>query len=161
MADRRHLFISHHHADDRTVDQFSKLLGKRALDVRNSSIRAKPSNVERLKNGNVDEKVIRRLLRMKISWASSVVVLIGKKTHTRPWVEWEIEEANAQGKRIIGVYEHGGQENDVSRTLEKYATSIVAWNAASIQKAIDGDPTFENPDGSQRTSATGIARSVC
>lgn len=161
MADRRHLFISHHHADDRSVDQFSKLLGKKSLDVRNSSIRAKPSNQERLKNGMVDDKVIRRLLRMKISWASTVVVLIGRKTHARPWVDWEIKEANAQGKRIIGVYEHGGQENDISPTLEKYASSIVAWNATSIQNAIDGNSSFENPDGTQRAIATGIARSVC
>jgi hypothetical protein len=38
------------------------------------------------------------------------VVLIGKETHSRPWVNWEIEEAAKQGKRIVGVYEHGGMD---------------------------------------------------
>jgi hypothetical protein len=161
MANRRHLFISHHHKDDKLVDQFSDLLGKKSLDIRNSSIRAKPANQERLKNGLIDEKVLKRLLRMKISWASTVVVIIGDKTHTRPWVNWEIEEANAQGKTIVGVYEHGGTDYDIPPALEKYASSIVAWNSASIQKAIDGDSSFQNPDGSNRGPTSSTPRSVC
>jgi hypothetical protein len=161
MSERRHLFISHHHKDDKLVDQFCSLLDKKALDVRNSSIRAKPANQERLKNGLVDDKVLKRLLRMKISWASTVVVLIGDSTHARPWVNWEIEEANAQGKTIIGVYERGGTEYDVPPALEKYASSIVAWNAASIQKAIDGESSFQNPDGSDRGLNNVTSRSVC
>lgn len=161
MTKRRHLFISHHHKDDKLVDQFTGLLGKKELDVRNSSIRAKPANQERLKNGLIDDKVLKRLLRMKISWASTVVVLIGDKTHARTWVNWEIEEANAQGKTIVGVYERGGTDYDVPSALEKYASSIVAWNAISIQKAIDGESSFQNPDGSDRESSNSTPRSVC
>ena len=44
----------------------------------------------------VKDETIRRLLRMKISWAGTVVVLVGKETHSRPWVNWEIEQANKQ-----------------------------------------------------------------
>jgi hypothetical protein len=44
---------------------------------------------------------------MKMSWAGTVIVLVGKKTYTRPWVNWEIEQAHKQGKNIFGVYEHG------------------------------------------------------
>ena len=86
QAERRHLFISHHHKDDSLVDKFTSLLGSKGWDVRNSSIRAKPANQDRLENGLVKDAVLKRLLRMKVSWASTVVVLIGKKTHTRPWV---------------------------------------------------------------------------
>lgn len=161
MAERRHLFISHHHADDKMVDQFTGLLGNKNLEVRNSSIRAKPANQDRIKNGLVDEKVIRRLLRMKISWASTVVVLIGEKTHSRPWINWEIEEANAQGKRIVGVYERGGTDYEIPAALEKYSSSIVAWNGASIQDAIDGGTSFQNPDGSNRGPTGATPRSVC
>lgn len=161
MTERRHLFISHHHKDDKLVDQFTTLMGKKDLDVRNSSIRAKPANQDRLKNGLIKDKVLKRLLRMKISWASTVVVLIGEKTHTRPWVNWEIEEANAQGKTIVGVYEQGGTDYDVPEALEKYASSIVAWNAKNIQKAIDGESSFQNPDGSDRESNNSNHRSVC
>lgn len=149
---RRHVFISHHHADDVEVDKLTRLLSEKGYDIRNSSIRAKPANQERLDKGLVKEEVLRRLLRRKISWAGTVVVLIGKNTHSRPWVNWEIKEANKQGKRIVGVYKRGTTEADVPAPLEKYASStIVGWDSKSIITAIDGtENQFMNPDGSPR-----------
>lgn len=159
---RRHLFISHHHKDDSLVDKFTKLLGINGWDVRNSSIRAKPANQAKIDGGLIKESVIRRLLRMKISWASTVVVLIGDKTHTRPWVNWEIDQAHAQGKRIVGVFEQGGKDADIPSSLEKYASAIVGWNSNSIQKAVDGgENNFENPDGSTRLPVNASTSSVC
>src|SRR5687767_14827707 len=124
---RRHVFISHHHKDDAEVTKLTELLSRNGYDIRNSSIRAKPANQRRLDQGLVKEETIRRLLRMKISWAGAVVVLVGKETHSRPWVSWEIEQANKQGKRIVGVYERGGTEADIPEALEKYASAIVGW----------------------------------
>jgi hypothetical protein len=148
---RRHVFISHHHADDAEVDNLTSLLSKRDYDIRNSSIRAKPANQRRLEQGFVKDETIRRLLRRKISWAGTVVVLIGKETHARPWVNWEIEQANKQGKRIVGIYVRGGTEADMPTALEKYASTIVGWNTNSILTAIDGTANpFQNPDGSSR-----------
>ena len=151
---RRHIFISHHSADDAEIGKLTDLLTRRGYDIRNSSIRAKPANQRRLERGEVKDETIRRLLRMKISWASSVVVLIGKDTHTRPWVNWEIEQANKQGKRIVGVYIRGGTDADKPPTLEKYASAIVGWNSDSIIAAIDGtENPFQSPDGSPRPAA--------
>ena len=149
--ERRHIFISHHHADDAAVTDLTSLLSKKGYDIRNSSIRAKPANQQRIDKGLVKKEVIQRLLRMKISWAGTVVVLIVKETHSRPWVNWEVEQANEQGKRIVGVYERGGTEADIPPALEKYASAIVSWNSDSIMGAIDGtDNSFQNPDGSSR-----------
>jgi len=160
--ERRHLFISHHHKDDSLVDKFTTLLGGKGWDVRNSSIRAKPANEERLKNGLVKDAVLKRLLRMKISWASTAVVLIGDKTHSRPWVNWEIDQAHAQGKRIVGVFEKGGKDTDIPKSLEKYASAIVGWNASSIQRAIDNSENFfEASDGSVRQPVNGSVRTSC
>lgn len=151
-SERRHVFISHHHADDQSVSGMTSLLVKKGYDIRNSSIRAKPANQERLDKGLIKKEVLQRLLRMKISWASTVVVLIGKETHSRPWVNWEIEQANKLGKKIVGVYERGGTEADKPPALEKYASAIVRWNADSIIGAIDGTAnSFQNPDGSPRS----------
>jgi MTH538 TIR-like domain (DUF1863) len=151
---RRHVFISHHHADDAEVGNLTSLLSNKGYDIRNSSIRAKPANQRRLDQGLVKEETIRRLLRMKISWAGAVVVLIGKDTHSRPWVNWEVEQANRQGKRIVGVYVRGGTEPDKPAALEKYASAIVGWNSDSIIAAIDGTANpFQNPDGSSRQTA--------
>ena len=116
---RKHIFISHHHADDAAVDHLTSLLSKRGYDIRNSSIRAKPANQRRLEQGMVKDETIRRLLRRKISWAGTVLVLIGKETHDRPWVNWEIEQANKKGKRIVGVYVRGGTEAESASWLSK------------------------------------------
>ena len=43
---RRHVFISHHHADDAGVTDLTSLLSKKGYDIRNSSIRVKPANQE-------------------------------------------------------------------------------------------------------------------
>lgn len=133
------------------MDKLTHLLSEKGYDIRNSSIRAKPANQERLDKGLVKDEVLRRLLRRKISWAGTMVVLIGKDTHTRRWVNWEIEQANKQGKRIVGIYKRGGTEADVPAPLEKYASSIVGWYSECIMNAIDGtENPFENPDGSPR-----------
>jgi MTH538 TIR-like domain (DUF1863) len=148
MSKRRHVFISHHHADDGLVESLTTLLSARGFEIRNSSIRANPANLERLNKGMVSDATIKRLLRMKMSWASTVVVLIGRRTHSREWVNWEIEKANSLGKRIIGVYERGGTDFEIPPALEDHATVIVNWNSDSIIDAIEGrDNTFKAPDG--------------
>jgi hypothetical protein len=70
---RRHVFISHHHADDEKVDQLTELLKRDGSDVRNSSVRMKPANQRRFDEGRVSDETIKRLLRMKylglkLSW---------------------------------------------------------------------------------------------
>ena len=81
-----------------------------------------------------------------------ILELIGKDTHTRPWVDWEIDKAREEGKRIVGVYLRGGTEADIPESLEKNSDAIVNWNTDSIIDAIDGKNTFQSPDGSLRSS---------
>jgi len=158
---RRHVFISHHHKDDATVDKMTNLLQQHGSDTRNSSIRAKPANQERLDRGLVEPAKIQRLLRMKMSWAGTVVVIIGKETHARPWVNWEIQEAERQGKRIVGVWEEGGKAYKLPTNLEAYADAIVGWQADQILSAIDGTiNNWKKPDGSPASSRS-IERIVC
>lgn len=157
MVQTKNVFISHHHKDDKHVDNLTDLLGKNGCNIRNSSIRAKPANQERLDKGLVKDSAIRRLLRMKMSWAGTVIVLVGKETHKRPWVNWEIEEANKQGKNIVGVYEHGLKDKvKLPTALEDLSTAIVGWDSNSIIDAINGKPSFQNPDGSQSPRQDGL-----
>lgn len=147
---RRHCFISHHHKDDVEVDRLTSLLSRKGYDIRNSSIRAKPANQQRLEKGLVKPEVIRRLLRRKISWAGTVVVLIGKETHSRPWVDWEIKEAYKQNKRIIGVWTQSSTEADLPENYRKYGgPPVVGWQSDRIIDAIDGKiEDWQRPDGS-------------
>lgn len=162
MSNRRHVFISHHFADDTAVSDLTALLSKSGWDIRNSSIRANIANQQRLDRGEVSDRTLKRILRMKIAWAQAVVVLIGDETHARPWVAHEIEQANKLGKKIIGVYERGNQEAKIPPALEKYGSTIVAWNSDSIIKAVDGELIrFENPDGSLRAPASNPTRQNC
>jgi MTH538 TIR-like domain (DUF1863) len=162
MAGRRNVFISHHHADDAQVTGLTRMLARYGFEIRNSSIRAKPANQRRIDEGRIPERTLKRLLRMKISWASTVVVLIGKDTHKRSWVDWEIKKANGLGKRIVGVYERGGTENDVPDAFNKYGDALVGWNSANVIDAIEAksDP-FEKPDGAPRQPAGDIPRASC
>jgi len=146
---RRHVFISHHHKDDAEVDKLTALLQGKGCDMRNSSLRAlRPENQERFKNNDVNPKTIERWLRAKISWAGAVVVLIGKETHSREWVNWEIEEANRQGKRIVGVWEEGGQVADLPQSFKDYGDALVGWQAERILDAIDEKiNNWTKPDG--------------
>jgi hypothetical protein len=159
---RRHVFISHHHKDDASVDGMSALLQKGGYDIRNSSIRAlRPENQERMRKGMVKGETIRRWLRAKVSWSGAVVVLIGTATHTRPWVNWEIEEAQRQGKRIVGVWCQGAQESDLPESLKKYADAVVGWQSERIIDAIDGRiNNWDDPSGKERHPQP-IARYCC
>lgn len=161
-GDRRHVFISHHHADDGEVTKLTGLLKRSDIDIRNSSIRAKPANQERLDKGLVSDKTIERILRMKISWASTVVVLIGQRTASRPWVNWEIEQANRQGKRIVGIYARGSTEADVPPSFQEYGSALVGWNTESIISAIDGGQNvFQKPDGTDRAPFARVTNIEC
>jgi hypothetical protein len=131
-------------------------------DVRNSSVRMKPANQRRMEQGRVKDATIKRLLRMKMSWASTVVVLVGAKTHSRPWVNWEIEQANRQGKRIVGVYLKGGTAANVPKALNDYGHALVKWNPKSIADAVEGRSNrFETPGGDLRTPVHSSSNSQC
>jgi hypothetical protein len=154
MPDKvRNVFVSHHHKDDASVDGLTKILSGKGYKLRNSSIRVKPENQKRLDQidqKKVSDRTIERLLRMKMRWAGQVIVVIGKETHQRPWVNWEIKVAHQLGKPIIGVYENGLKGRvEIPENLKKYETSRVAWRSDSIIDALEGKgkSQFQNPDG--------------
>lgn len=161
-SNRRHVFISHHSRDDSDVGRLTDMLGRSGIDARNSSLRLKQKNKERWEQRRIPEKTLKRLLRMRIKWATTLVVLIGKDTHSRPWVDWEIREAAKQGKRIVGVFARGGGNADIPTAFEEFGHALEHWNSDSILRAIDGtENTFRNPDGTDRTGPNAPSRSVC
>lgn len=161
MEKIRNVFVSHHHKDDASVDGIARILSGKSYKIRNSSIRVKPENQERVNKKKVSDAVIRRLLRMKMRWASRVIVVIGKETHQREWVGWEIEAAHRLGRPIVGVYEHGLKEKvPLPKKLEDYSTAIVGWNSDAIIRAVEGDSVFQSPDGTPAPNHLGD-HSVC
>ncbi|MCG7931800.1 MAG: TIR domain-containing protein [Candidatus Thiodiazotropha sp. 6PLUC6] len=144
----KNVFVSHHHKDDASVDGLTDMVSGKGYQLRNSSIRVNPENQKRLDQNQVSDRTIARLLRMKMRWASQVIVVIGKETHQRPWVNWEVKVAHQLGKPIIGVYENGLKDQvEIPDNLKKYATSIVGWRSDSVIDALEGKSQFQNPDG--------------
>lgn len=152
----KNVFVSHHHKDDASVDGLSKLVRGKDYHLRNSSIRVKPSNQKRIEKNMVSEATIRRLLRMKLRWAGQLIVVVGKETHTRRWVNWEIDEAHKLGMPIVGVYERGLKDKvEIPEKLEEHGTARVGWNADSVIDALNGKSQFLNPDGTPCPKVTG------
>lgn len=130
----RNVFISHYNKDEEHIGNLKKLIGdKEGIMLRNYSIDSNSPN------NATNEEYIKKLLREKIANSGTVVVLIGPETHTRYWINWEIEIANKLGKRIVGVYVNGASDSDVPENFEQYGDALVGWRADKIMNAIDGD----------------------
>ena len=120
------IFISHYGKDDEHVQSLKARLQANGYEVRNFSV----DSTNHKDGRKPSDEVVKRLLRMRISWSSTFICLIGPKTHTRKWVDYEINKAVEQGKRIIGVYTHGSKEtSDLPKNLDKVASNIIGWNS--------------------------------
>jgi hypothetical protein len=162
MDKTKNVFISHHHKDDKSVTDFTNLLAGKDYSIRNSSIRVNEKNKERLDKKQIPRKTLERLLSMKMRWAGTVVVLVGSQTHSRKWVNWEIEQAAKQGKRIIGVFMNGGKDSDIPENLEKYGDGLVGWSSKKIIDGLEGkDVGWCNSKGEPRNTVNFIIRVAC
>jgi len=75
-------------------------------------------------------------------------VYISPETKGSQWVDWEIEYAQKNDKRIVGVWAYGEKGCEVPEALEKYADAVVGWHGNSIIDAINGVINdWQRPDG--------------
>lgn len=133
MAERAKLaFVCHHGKDDEHIHKLRDLLDRNGYPMVNNSVDS--TNPNRANN----EEYLKRLLRMRIQRSSVVIVLIGPRTHERPWVSWEIDQANQKGKRIVGVFINGAKDSDIPENLDKYGHALVGWDSGNIIGAIEG-----------------------
>ena len=157
MNKTKNVFISHHSKDEEHINKLKELLSPKGYNIKNSSIESsKDDGVKK------SENVIKRLLRLRIHWAGTFVCLVGTQTHTREWVDWEIDQANRKGKRIVGVYIPGASDSDVPENFEKYGNALVGWNSDRIIGAIEGKiDNWENPDGTPRAGKWAAVKEQC
>ncbi len=127
------VFISHIHEDDAKLGDIKALLEKNGRTIRDSSVDSASPNQAK------DPDYIKgEILAPRIRWAGTVLVLVSPGTRESEWVDWEIEYAHKEGKRIVGVWDHGAKDCDLPDKLDDYADAVVGWNADRIVDAIDG-----------------------
>ena len=149
MADEmKNVFISHIHEDDDGLGKLKALLKGGGLTIRDSSINSTNPNDAK------DPAYIKTgILAPAINWASTLLVYITPQTKNSEWVNWEIEYAEKQGKRIVGVYAPGANECDIPEALEKYADDVRGWQSDGIIDAITGKTSeWHLPTGELRDS---------
>lgn len=137
------IFISHYYKDDDKVQKLKKKLKKSGYDVRNFSV-----DSTKHKDGRTPSKqVIERYLKIRIALSKTFICVIGDKTHTRAWVDFEIKEAIRQGKKIIGIYNHGDKDNvEIPEALKRHGVDILGWNSIEkLGEIIEGDDKPNSP----------------
>lgn len=145
MVDQtKNVFISHVHEDDAGLGKIKNLLAKNGMTVRDSSINS--SNPNEAKSTDYIKSDI---LAPQIKWAGTLVVYISPKTKNSEWVNWEIEYAQKEGKRIVGVWAHGAKDCDIPDALKNVGDAVVVgWNGDAIIDAINGTSgAWQNHDG--------------
>jgi hypothetical protein len=157
MADDvKNVFISHIHEDDAVLPELKSLVACGGCEIRDGSITS-----ERPNDASNEEYIKYQVLAPRVQWASTLVVLVSPDTHNHWWVDWEIEYAAQQNKRIVGVWNHGAKDCDIPTNLEKYADAVVGWQADRISNAITGKlNNWYRADGTERP-ARQISRFSC
>jgi hypothetical protein len=75
MADKeKNVFISHYNKDDEHITNLKNLLQKKGYTIKNSSIDSTKPNQAK------NPEYIKSLLRSRISWAGTTIVLVGPDT---------------------------------------------------------------------------------
>lgn len=154
--DTKNVFISHVHEDDEGLQKMKDLLGQKGMSIRDASIHSGKEN-----DAQSPSYIKSEILSPQIKWAGVFIVYITPKTKDSTWVDWEIEYAEKQGKRIIGVWGHGDNNCEMPDALEKYADAVVGWNGDRIIDAINGNINeLERADG-KACEARPIRRYSC
>jgi len=72
----------------------------------------------------------------RISQCSTVAVMIGKDTATRPAVNWEIKEAYKQRKEVVGIRGYRDSNHKIPEQMLKNNAKIVNWNLGDVNEIL-------------------------
>lgn len=160
MGEKYNVFISHHGKDDDKCQKLKQRLIAKGYHIRNYSV----DSTKHHDRKRPSDAVIQRYLRRQISWAGTFICLIGKETHSREWVNYEIRKAYLQGKKIVGIYSHGNKDLvELPEAFKKYGGPLIGWNSLDKLGAIMQDKEFpvENPDGKPRSPIYKLPKIKC
>lgn len=128
---KRKVFVSYYYKDDK---RYKNLL--KAWAAHNDFEFYMEDNSTDISIKSNDAGSIRRVVSRRINEADYFICLIGKNTHRREWVSWEIRKAVELGKKIIAVKERKNHKSpkEIKGVGAKWAMS---FNYAAIKTALD------------------------
>ena len=141
----KNVFVSHIHEDDEDVGKLKENMGKQGYNVRDYSITSDNPN-----NAYNEEYIKREILAPRIKQSSVLAVIVSPGTKGSDYVDWEIEYAAKNGKRIVGIWAHGAKGCELPDALKDNYDSLVAWDAPKIISAIEDENFSEDEGGSLR-----------
>lgn len=155
-TDTKNVFISHVHEDDPGLTKLKDLLKDNGMVARDYSISSDNPN-----NALNDDYIKGQILGPRIRQSGVLIVYVSSETKDSDWVNWEIEYAHKNNKRIVGVWAHGEKDCDLPDGLEQYGDAMVGWQGNRIIDAINGklDGFFET--GGEQIGPRDIPRHNC
>lgn len=123
----RNVFISFHVADESQVDLLREQARNEQYDIEFRDYSVKEPFDEKWKAN----------CRERIAMTSALICMIGPETAQREAVNWEINEAYRQGKKVIGVRIYRNQNYRVPDALLRHNSPIVNWKLATISKLLE------------------------
>lgn len=73
----------------------------------------------------------------RIKQSSVVVIAIGKDTHSREAVLWEIRKAHELGKPVIGMRIHGNENHRIPQPMIEHGDKVLPWKLLALQAELD------------------------
>ena len=90
---------------------------------------------------------IKRWIDEQLEYRSCLIVLIGKNTYSRKWVQYEIEKAHKLKKGLLGIYVHNLKDskgNKSSKGLNPFVWVSADWGFKI--KTFDPNPNYPYAD---------------
>jgi hypothetical protein len=80
---------------------------------------------------------IKARIRERIRRSSALFVILTQSTAASRWVAWEIGEALAQGKRVVGVHPQGQPPAILPTEFQDRRLPVVEWTHENIMRQLE------------------------
>jgi len=131
FARKKLIFISYYHDADK---HYKRLLTAWSANEKFSLDFEDVSTDISIKSENAE--YIKRAISDKIKQCDVFVVLIGKKSHKREWISWEISKAKKYGKKIVAIKEKRSHASP-EELLSAGAEWVYGFEEKKIRAAIE------------------------
>ena len=128
---RPNVFISFSSGD---IDEVNLLRGQAKNE--NSNIEFNDWSLKKPFNSE-EANYIKRGIRERIRQSSATIVYLSNKTAASKWVDWEIRESVAMGKRVVAMHKGNTAPRRLPKSIVDNKIPVVPWNQRQLAKAIE------------------------